>query len=116
MAVSQVPGQCVMTAGVAAFEPKVQAGVFQHIRNLKDFEPANDPHGEHDFGAISASGQQLFWKIDCYSDAEMEYGAEDPVDHLRRRLAAEETETKMETPNTLNTFPGVLRCRWWAQG
>ena len=42
---------------------------------LKD----NDPHGEHDFGALEYLGQNLFWKIDYYAP-DMLHGSEDPSD------------------------------------
>ena len=33
-----------------------------------DFEPGNDPYGEHDFGAFTLStGDKCFWKIDDYN-------------------------------------------------
>ena len=45
----------------------------------KDFTPDNDPHGEHDFGAFTVSGEKLFWKIDYYA-LDMLHGSENPAD------------------------------------
>jgi hypothetical protein len=76
-----VPGRCCMTAGVAALGRQAQAEILQRVRQFSDFEPGNDPYGEHDFGAISAAdGERILWKIDYYADDAMEFGAEDPAD------------------------------------
>jgi hypothetical protein len=34
-----------------------------------DFSEDNDPHKEHDFGAIDLQGEKLFWKIDTYDES-----------------------------------------------
>jgi len=81
--VRHVPGRCVMTAGVAALVPEVRAEIFKRVREFSDFKPNNDPYGEHDFGSIIAAGEQIFWKIDYYEDAQMEFGADDPADPAR---------------------------------
>ena len=44
-----------------------------------DFNPDNDPHGEHDFGSFDLEDQKLFWKIDYY-DLKAVFGSEDPRD------------------------------------
>jgi hypothetical protein len=49
------------------------------VRGFAKFEPANDPYGEHDFGAVDVAGQKFFWKIDYY-DSKMEFGSDDPAD------------------------------------
>lgn len=81
---SAVPGRCFVTAGVAALSIEAQVEILDRVRNFSDFKPANDPHREHDFGSISVTGgEDVFWKIDYYADAEMEYGSEDPADPNR---------------------------------
>lgn len=35
-------------------------------RAFEGFDAANDPHGEHDFGMLTAGEVRLFWKIDVY--------------------------------------------------
>jgi hypothetical protein len=58
--------------------------ILDRVISFSDFKPANDPHREHDFGSIVLSdGEEAFWKIDYYADADMEYGAEDPSDPKR---------------------------------
>jgi Protein of unknown function (DUF3768) len=56
----------------------------ERIRALNDvafdvFTDDNDPHGEHDFGAVDEGGVRCFWKIDCY-DRATEFGSPDPAD------------------------------------
>lgn len=49
-----------------------------HAYSLTNFDEDNDPYGEHDFGMVEIEGiPQVFWKIDYYEDAQLEYGAED---------------------------------------
>jgi hypothetical protein len=81
---SAVPGRCFVTAGVAALSIEAQVEILDRVRNFSDFKPANDRHREHDFGSIGLTGgEEVFWKIDYYADADMEYGAEDPADPKR---------------------------------
>jgi hypothetical protein len=50
-------------------------------------QAANDPHHEHDFGAIDLHGQKWFWKFDYYLP-DMRMGSDDPsdCDNTRRVL------------------------------
>ncbi len=38
----------------------------QAISGYSDFNPDNDPHREHDFGAFEFLGERLFFKLDYY--------------------------------------------------
>ena len=73
----QKGGQVFITRGVLAFGDQVP-GILQGVAAYDDFADGNDPHGEHDFGAIIFSGQKIFWKIDYY-DNNMQYGSPDPA-------------------------------------
>ena len=53
--------------------------VASKVREFNDFEPGNDPYGEHDFGAFDYEGTKIFWKIDYY-DNKLELGSPDPAD------------------------------------
>lgn len=64
-----------LTPGVMVL-PDVH-GLIQAVRDFNDFNPDNDPYGEHDFGAIQWHGERTYWKIDYY-DQTLTYGAEDP--------------------------------------
>ena len=75
-------GLVMMTQGVRQLGVMHQADIMQTIRNFEAFDEDNDPHGEHDFGAIDAAGLRLFWKIDYY-DVDLEMGSPDPCDVAR---------------------------------
>ena len=74
-----VHGQLRITRGIAARSDAFFLRALEAVRTFKDFEPENDPHGEHDFGSFVVDGKKLFWKIDYY-DQELEYGSPDPSD------------------------------------
>jgi hypothetical protein len=38
----------------------------RQIEAFTDFTDDNDPHGEHDFGAVTVSETRFFFKIDYY--------------------------------------------------
>jgi hypothetical protein len=58
----------------------IQSALLRKMANA-EFTADNDPHGEHDFGALEYSGHKLFWKIDVYeNDGSFQWGAEKPWD------------------------------------
>jgi len=69
----------LLTRGVQALPPLAQIGLLIDIREFDDFTEDNDPHGEHDFGAIEQSGIRYFWKIDYY-DLQMRMHSPDAAD------------------------------------
>jgi hypothetical protein len=72
-------GKVVMTDGVAALPEADLAQLLERVRHFDDFTKDNDPHGEHDFGAIDLAGQIYFFKVDYYA-TDMDGGSEDPAD------------------------------------
>ena len=77
-------GKAVMTPGVASLGSSVCAWIYKQIAEFDDFTEDNDPYGDHDFGSIQPQGlPKIFWKIDYYEDADMEYGAEDKLNAYR---------------------------------
>ena len=72
-------GRAVITPGVAALGQAAVARIIKTIAVYDDFCQANDPYGEHDFGAFEAEGHTIFFKIDSY-DRELNYGSPDPAD------------------------------------
>ena len=75
-----------VTRGVAALPVEDQAAILERVRTYDDFAPANDPYGEHDFGAFEHNGHHLFWKVDAY-DRDLQYGSPDPSDpRVTRRV------------------------------
>jgi Protein of unknown function (DUF3768) len=72
-------GTAVITIGVAALGDEAVARIVKTIAVYDDFCHDNDPHGEHDFGAIEHDGVRYFWKIDAY-DRDLDFGSTDPSD------------------------------------
>ena len=72
-------GRIILTSGIVGLG---QAGVMLALAQVAKFDTwnvANDPYDEHDFGAVEAAGERMFWKID-YLTPDMGAGAEDPSD------------------------------------
>jgi hypothetical protein len=74
-----VGGQVVMTQGVAELPIVEKARVLLTVQGFADFDAANDPHGEHDFGNFELAGETYFFKVDYYSP-DLKGGSEDPAD------------------------------------
>ena len=72
-------GAILVTGGISALPTDDQAAILERVRTFDDFDPDNDPYGEHDFGALDHSGIQIFWKIDYYDLGERN-GSPDPAD------------------------------------
>lgn len=72
-------GTLAVTAGVIALGEAALPAILALVQAFDGFNPDNDPHGEHDFGAFEWCGERLFWKIDCY-DRRMQFGSPDPLD------------------------------------
>src|ERR1700734_3888122 len=72
-----VGGMVVITAGVEALPVEQRRSLLQKERAFV-FTYDNDPHGEHDFGAIEG-GACCFWKVECY-DRAPGFGSPDPTD------------------------------------
>ncbi len=73
-----LPGQMVLTQGVAALPPIEHIEVIRSVARFDTFNEDNDPHGEHDFGAFEVRGNRYFWKIDLYAN-DLRHGSDDPT-------------------------------------
>ena len=69
----------VETPGVVELREADRIALLLAVRRFGNFDADNDPHGEHDFGAVEVGGQQFFWKIDAY-DRGLRGGSLDPAD------------------------------------
>lgn len=69
----------VVTAGLGSLTIEQFDDLLSALRTINEFSADNDPHGEHDFGAIEFEGERYFWKID-YCDSSLTYGSPDPAD------------------------------------
>jgi hypothetical protein len=71
-------GRWVITGGINGLGRDTLAAILEKIRSFNMFMRGNDPHDEHDFGAIELGEERIFWKIDYY-DKQLEYGSPDPA-------------------------------------
>ena len=74
-----VGGAVMVTQGVEAMPLDQRRSLIQKVRSFDAFSEDNDPHAEHDFGAVDEAGERFFWKIDYY-DRKTEFGSPDPAD------------------------------------
>ena len=74
-----VGGAVMITAGVEAMPLDQRRSWLQKVRSFEAFGEDNDPHGEHDFGAVDEVGARCFWKIDYY-DRKTKFGSPDAAD------------------------------------
>lgn len=72
-------GYVTITSGVQSLGQTAMQAVLLKVAQFDAFSADNDPHGEHDFGAIEHADQRIFWKIDYY-DEQLEFGSPDPAD------------------------------------
>ena len=75
---------CTVTSGVVALT-HLMNDIFIAVRDYSDFNPGNDPHGEHDFGSFQIAGIKFCWKIDYY-DQEFESWCDPLSNECRRHL------------------------------
>ncbi len=68
----------VVTEGVRAWGEAFLEKVAQAVISFDAFSEDNDPHGEHDFGALEVADQKIFWKID-YFDLALNMHSPDPA-------------------------------------
>lgn len=59
-------GALMLTAGVHAQGMIFARNAIEAVRAFASFTCDNDPHDEHDFGALTIAGERLFFKIDYY--------------------------------------------------
>ena len=64
-----VGGVVLITAGAEAMPSDQRRSLLEKVRAFDAFTDDNDPHGDHDFGAIEEGGVCCFWKIDYYDRA-----------------------------------------------
>lgn len=72
-------GQVVETPGVVELPEADRIALLLAVRRFSTFDADNDPHGEHDFGAVEVGGKRFFWKIDAY-DRALLGGSPNPAD------------------------------------
>ena len=75
--VTFVGGTVCVTAGLHQIGDEFVKAALLATRQFTSFEDDNDPHHEHDFGAVEVEDRKVFWKIDYY-DPTMTKGSDDP--------------------------------------
>lgn len=76
---SSAHGEWFVTIGVREAGPMFIALACLAVAGFNCFNEANDPYGEHDFGAFTLWERRLNWKIDYY-DFDLQGGSPDPAD------------------------------------
>ncbi|KQP00330.1 DUF3768 domain-containing protein [Methylobacterium sp. Leaf91] len=72
-------GHVMMSCGIATLPVGLRHEAEVAVKPFAAFSVADDPHGEHDFGAFDLAGQRCFWKIDTYDRAMVSHSP-DPAD------------------------------------
>jgi hypothetical protein len=72
-------GQIVITRGVHELTGPDVSDLLRALAAFKDFDADSDPHGERDFGIFDFNGREVMFKIDYYSDAQFQWGSNDPA-------------------------------------
>ena len=62
-----VGGTIMVTWGVLAITGYNSAELSGALAAYDAFDAENDPHGERDFGDLTLWGEDMFWKVDYYS-------------------------------------------------
>jgi hypothetical protein len=75
-----IGGAVVITPGVEAMAADQRQSILAKVRAFEAFTADNDPHGEHDFGAVEERNVRCFWKIDYH------LGDDRPFPRRRRSL------------------------------
>ena len=68
----------VATPGFRAQSPHTRRALLEQLVTFDTFDGDNDPHGEHDFGKLTAHDVEAFWKIDYY-DLALSAASPDPA-------------------------------------
>ena len=69
----------VVTAGIRELGSDFLAEGTAAVAAFDKFTADNDPHGEHDFGALTVQDKKVFWKFDYY-DLSLSAHSPDPAD------------------------------------
>jgi hypothetical protein len=72
-------GDVYLTRGVRDRGDDFSERARRQVANFEAFTEDNDPHGEHDFGAVTIDGTRVFFKVDYYDRAK-EWLSPDPAD------------------------------------
>ena len=74
-----IGGAVMITQGVEAIPIAKRQRILEQVRSFHEFDPDNDPHGEHDCAVFEAEGERILFKIDYY-DRDVRLHSPDPSD------------------------------------
>lgn len=77
-------GQVVVTHGVAILPMEKQLRILTAIQEYDEWTREVDPHGEHDFCAVTVDGERFFAKCDYY-DPSYRCHSENPADPVKTK-------------------------------
>lgn len=75
----RIPGpfKVLLTQGLQSLSAISLGQLLDKVAGFSAFDDGNDPHREHDFGAVDHEGERYFWKIDYYN-RQLNMGSDDP--------------------------------------
>lgn len=79
-------GSVMVTYGVYTLGDEFVASVVAAVREFDSFNTDNDPHGEHDFGAVMVDGEKIFFKIDYYDLSRTAHSPNPADESVTRRV------------------------------
>jgi hypothetical protein len=72
-------GMIVVSEGIASLGISEISEIFAAIGGFDDFNPDNDPYGEHDSAIVTVCGIRVLWKIDT-TDRSRRFLSPNPAD------------------------------------
>lgn len=79
-------GKMFISSGIAALPFMEQVAVLNRVRLTEDFNEANDPYCEHDYGSFDHNGQRIIFKIDYYNKDETYFSEDHSNPELTTRV------------------------------
>jgi len=79
-------GSVMVTYGVEAEGPVFVSKTVLAVRAFSSFDHQDDPHDEHDFGAFTVDGHELFFKIDYYDESLAHHSPDPACDAATHRV------------------------------
>lgn len=61
-------GKVLLTRGISSLPQNEVLDIVHLVQTFNNFNLANDPYGEHNFGSFDYNGNTIFWKIDYYDN------------------------------------------------
>lgn len=78
---AKVPGafKVLLTPALQNLSTVSLGQLLDKVAGFTAFDEGNDPHREHDFGAVEHENARYFWKIDYY-DRQLKFASHDAAD------------------------------------